>query len=122
MSEPIKQFVLLHHKLSNSSHWDLMLDVGEALATWQLLDDPTRFDAVRAKPLGDHRRIYLDYEGPVSGDRGHVTRLDRGEYHNLDRQATRWQFQLAGHLLKGHYELAPEAAPQGGWVLRRVST
>ena len=120
MAEPIKQFVLLHHRLPDSRHWDLMLDLGPALATWQLLDDPCQSDAVRARPLGDHRRVYLDYEGPISGDRGHVTRLDRGEYHSLDRRDTYWQFHLSGTLLRGRYELS--ADPQGDWLLRRVST
>ena len=27
----------------------------------------------------DHRRIYLDYEGPISGNRGHVRRVAGGE-------------------------------------------
>ena len=122
MSEPIKQFVLLHHRLSDSHHWDLMLDLGQALATWQLLDDPTGIDTVRARPLGDHRRIYLDYEGPVSGNRGHVTRLDRGEYHNLERGPNRWQFHMDGTILRGSYELHAGATPQDDWVLRRVSS
>jgi len=30
--------------------------------------------------IANHRLLYLDYEGPVSGDRGHVTRWDWGEY------------------------------------------
>lgn len=34
-------------------------------------------DALR---LADHRPAYLDLEGPVSGGRGHVTRLLRGRY------------------------------------------
>ena len=33
-----------------------------------------------AEVLPDHRLAYLDYEGPISGDRGSVTRWDRGTY------------------------------------------
>lgn len=33
-----------------------------------------------AQRLPDHRRLYLDYEGAVSGNRGHVSRLARGTY------------------------------------------
>ncbi len=29
--------------------------------------------------IAPHRRAYLDYQGPISGGRGEVTRADRGE-------------------------------------------
>ena len=54
-------------------HWDLMLDTGETLRTWRL--EPALPGVIRAEPLGNHRRAYLDYEGPVSGNRGSVQRL-----------------------------------------------
>lgn len=38
---------------------------------------PTPLDIER---IANHRLLYLDYEGPVSGGRGHVTRWDWGEY------------------------------------------
>ena len=31
------RFVILHHRLAGGEHWDLMLEHGESLATWQLL-------------------------------------------------------------------------------------
>jgi len=31
-----------------------------------------------AEQIADHRGLYLDYEGPVSGDRGRVERVARG--------------------------------------------
>jgi hypothetical protein len=38
---------------------------------------PTPLDIER---IANHRLLYLDYEGPVSGNRGHVARWDWGEY------------------------------------------
>ena len=35
-------------------------------------------DHVPAIPLPDHRSIYLEFEGPLSGDRGTVQQCDRG--------------------------------------------
>ena len=32
------------------------------------------------EPLGEHRREYLTYEGPVSGGRGEVKRVAGGTY------------------------------------------
>jgi hypothetical protein len=70
----------------NGSHWDLMLelDSGELL-TWRLpgrplsdlLSDKLPFMAVQ---LPNHRIAYLDYQGPVSGNRGRVERVASGFY------------------------------------------
>ncbi len=88
------RFVLLRHEVpegfGRSSHWDLMIerpDVAEEhrLATWAIealpvtwaeflqIDDCSR-DRIEAIQLPDHRAHYLDYEGPIPGDRGQVSR------------------------------------------------
>jgi hypothetical protein len=73
------RFVVLEHD-HPFVHWDLMLEVGESLRTWRLAAPPAAGAEVEATPLGDHRRLYLDYEGPVSGDRGRVIRWDQGSF------------------------------------------
>jgi hypothetical protein len=77
----VPRFTILSHD-HPVLHWDLLLELDEQgpLATWRILDDPGHGSPWRAEPLPDHRRIYLDYEGPVSGDRGTVTRWDTGVY------------------------------------------
>ncbi len=42
---------------------------------------PGRFEAKR---LVDHRAAYLDFEGEISGGRGRVTRMARGEVRLLE--------------------------------------
>ncbi len=77
--------------------------------TWRLHADPrTAADgapgAVRAEPIAPHRAFYLDYEGPVSGARGTVVRLDGG--------AVAWEsgesavFTLFGERLTGRWRAA----------------
>ena len=61
-------------------HWDLMLEQGGVLRTWRLLAEPAAGQTVAAERLADHRVAYLDYEGPVRGDRGIVKRWDCGSY------------------------------------------
>jgi DNA polymerase Ligase (LigD) len=74
------RFVILEHD-HHHLHWDLMLEAGEVLQTWRLAQPPIEPPCVIAATiLGDHRRIYLEYEGPVSGDRGTVQRWDAGTY------------------------------------------
>ncbi|MBI2932843.1 MAG: hypothetical protein HYY16_14445 [Planctomycetes bacterium] len=61
------------------NHYDLFLQVEDTLKTWRM--QRTMFDAVQpAVHLEDHRTQYLDYEGPVSKNRGNVKIWDSGEY------------------------------------------
>lgn len=73
------RFVILTHD-HPFLHWDLMLETGEVLRTWRLLGEPGPERSVPAEALGDHRKLYLDYEGPVSGNRGQVSRWDAGTF------------------------------------------
>ena len=73
------RFVILTHD-SPVLHWDLMLEQGEILRTWRLAAPPADGQVIEAEALADHRRHYLDYEGPVSGGRGNVTRFAAGDY------------------------------------------
>jgi hypothetical protein len=50
---------------------------------------------VTVVPLGDHRRAYLDYQGPISGNRGEVRRAAAGTYATLDAGAgSEWCVEL----------------------------
>jgi hypothetical protein len=64
-------------------HWDLMLESGDVLHTWALAAEPAPNLPIAAEQLPDHRLIYLDYEGPISGNRGTVTRWDAGRFEVL---------------------------------------
>ena len=126
MAEMIRTFVLLRHEMAAGAHWDLMLDAGDALATWQIADDPvgwaraTGAVRLRVRRLADHRRAYLDYEGPVSGDRGRVIRMDRGACELLACDARRWEVRLAGDLLCGVFTLsATGGGDDADWVFAR---
>jgi hypothetical protein len=110
------RFVLLEHHW-NGVHWDLMLDAGDALRTWAIDAPIVRGVALPARALGDHRRAYLDYEGPVSGDRGWVRRVDSGVYEPRLWTAERVEAELSGAQLVGRVELCrvgaglPESGP-----------
>lgn len=78
----MSRFVILRHDPppggQRPPHWDLMLQSGDVLRTWALAEPPTAGRPIAAEALADHRTAYLDYEGPVSGDRGAVCRWDAG--------------------------------------------
>jgi hypothetical protein len=95
------RFVILEHD-HPVLHWDLMLEAGAALQTWRLAAPPAIGVAIAATALADHRRDYLDYEGPVSGKRGTVRRWDAGDFiEDADSTPTFRRWTLAGMHIQG---------------------
>lgn len=115
------RFVLLRHfcpaSFGRPSHWDLMLEADGALQTWELRALPalwaqqcdmeaiTGSDTVSAVRLADHRLAYLDYEGPLTDDRGDVHRCDSGTYELLGQADSFQRIRLHGALLRGDAHL-----------------
>ncbi len=100
------RFVVLEHEW-DGIHWDLMLEVedGGVLRTWALDAPIVAGVDLPARALADHRRLYLDYEGEISGGRGRVRRCDRGEYVARVWTDARVVVDLAGDQLVGTAEL-----------------
>ena len=82
-------------------HWDFMLEAGAVLRTWRLAEQPRPGAQIVATPIGDHRPAYLDYEGPLSGNRGAVTQWDCGHYALLESTDQRHVIRLVGKNLTG---------------------
>lgn len=120
VSEKPRRFVIQHHELSASAHWDLMLEQDDALATWQVPVPPSQYcqGPVPARRIADHRKAYLDYEGPVSGDRGTVRIADAGTYVARVAGPARWEIELRGRVVRGRFELRPTAPGGDQWELR----
>ncbi|HEX3600091.1 MAG TPA: DNA polymerase ligase N-terminal domain-containing protein [Lacipirellulaceae bacterium] len=135
------RFVLLYHDCPatypRSSHWDLMLEEGNALRTWALPTLPRQWrrayeqtagaypnapaiaeaDEVAAERLGDHRLDYLEFEGDISSNRGRVARVASGSYHREDNSADCIKFVLSGDLAISHVELRRSSANDTQWWL-----
>jgi hypothetical protein len=76
-----------------------MLEWGESLRTWALAAEPANRAQLIGKKLPDHRLAYLDYEGPVSDNRGCVTRVDRGTYEVVRENEQELTVRLSGDRL-----------------------
>lgn len=99
------RFVILEHD-HPVLHWDLMLEADGVLQTWRLAQAPEVGRTIEATALGDHRLAYLDYEGPVSGNRGTVRRWDAGDFDETSASvASVRQFHLRGARVVGHVRL-----------------
>ncbi|MEK7756539.1 MAG: DNA polymerase ligase N-terminal domain-containing protein [Planctomycetota bacterium] len=108
------RFVILHHRQDPGEHWDLMLEQGDVLLTWQLLRNPTVLVnyPIPARRTGDHRKAYLDYEGPLTRNRGTVRRVDCGTVEVEENAPKCVRFKLNGGRLWGSFLLRPQAE---GW-------
>jgi hypothetical protein len=92
-----------------------MLESGEALRTWALAESPALGAVIAAEQLPDHRRAYLDYEGPVSGERGIVCRWDSGEFTVLSESADRLVIRFIGERLNGEAALRRHTEGTSEW-------
>lgn len=127
------RFVLLLHECPNdrprATHCDLMLEDHGSLRTWSLRQLPKDWSGLKravllpefassnivdAERLPDHRPAYLDYEGPVSGDRGSVQRLDSGAFTTGNEAST---FILAGRILRGGISFTQPVSGQLNWKM-----
>lgn len=73
------RYVILEHDWP-TTHWDFLLERENALQAWRLLSEPGQCEPVIAEPNVDHRPLYLSYEGPIGGGRGHVRQWDSGQF------------------------------------------
>src|SRR5262245_36621194 len=98
------RFAILEHDWP-SLHWDFLLESGGVLRAWRVLAEPASGTLALVEPIGDHRLLYLDYEGPVSGNRGTVKRWDAGTFEWIANAAERVEVALHGTRLTGRAEI-----------------
>jgi hypothetical protein len=92
-----------------------MFEHDAALRTWAIECAPDSTGPQPAERLDDHRLAYLEYEGPVSRDRGTVVRWDEGMYHITREDQSLLELQLYGAKLVGSATLkrvGSAASPQ----------
>ncbi|MCE9552809.1 MAG: hypothetical protein K8T91_05460 [Planctomycetes bacterium] len=120
----MSRFVLLWHEtptnFARSSHWDLMLEFGGHLRCWALSHAPDQATEQAIDGLPDHRLAYLDHQGPVSGERGSVSRHDQGAYETITDDENELVVRLQGERMQGTLTLRRESAADQRWRLSFV--
>jgi hypothetical protein len=114
------RFAVLRHTDKRGDHFDLLIDSGPLLATWKCPRPPEQAvdSTLSFARLKDHRRLYLDYEGPLTDDRGTVQRYDEGECLIHERTASRWELTFRGQRLAGRFALEALSGEGDEWCLR----
>ncbi len=116
-----RRFVVLHHvHPMEPAHFDLMIEDGDELATWRVESAPesaSRDQSIACVRVADHRIAYLDYEGPISNDRGHVTRHDSGACVVSDLDSSSIRIRFDGTRLVGDWLLESDDGSPDQWRL-----
>jgi hypothetical protein len=111
------RYVILRHEDRHGVHFDFMLESAGVLKTWALPQAPQAGLEMPCEALPDHRLAYLDYEGPISGGRGAVTRWDHGTF-TIERQSdAEWVAELAGEKVSGKATLHRSGDNPKQWTL-----
>jgi hypothetical protein len=78
INQPLR-YAILRHEGIDDPHFDLLFETapGSLLLAFRAACWPIDQSASLER-LPDHRRIYLDYEGSISDNRGHVKRIESG--------------------------------------------
>ena len=95
MSDAPLRYAVLRHEGIDAPHVDFLFETspGSMLQTWRLPTWPIR-GVEEATRIRDHRPAFLIYQGTLTGDRGHVTRIDEGTCE-LEPSARRLVVKLA---------------------------
>lgn len=118
------RYAILRHETPPGSprplHWDFLLEDAGTLLTWALAQQPAAGRPIAAEALANHRTAYLDYEGPVSGNRGTVTRWDSGTFQWRRRNSREIAVVLSGRVLSGEAALtrADDITERWQFILR----
>jgi hypothetical protein len=94
------RFVVLEHDYPNL-HWDLMLETEGLLRTWRMSAPLHSCNDLAAVSSFDHRLLYLDYEGPISDNRGRVVCRERGTFVWLTQSTDAIEARLEGERIRG---------------------
>lgn len=110
------RFVILDHD-HPFPHLDFMIESGDRLRSWRLLGEPAPARTLAAEGIGDHRKDYLDYTGPVSGGRGRVERWDAGTFALNEETADEVRLTLWGDRIKGRVILRRREGDSWNWQI-----
>ncbi len=88
---------------------------------WRLSQPPIDSTIIEAEELPAHRKHYLDYEGPVSGGRGTVTRWDVGTYQIEDETENQLRIIFSGKKLQRQATLTRDTETHL-WIFQSTET
>jgi bifunctional non-homologous end joining protein LigD len=115
------RFTISQHTIGNSPHYDFMLEDIEKLKVWKV--NSIDFSQSRSAVASfDHRKIYLDFEGELTNNRGRIKIWDSGLYKVVSWQENEKIVDLQGKKILGvvKLKLKSESAKEGSiWEITK---
>lgn len=117
VSPPSLRYAVLHHTGVAVPHFDLLFETypGSVLTTWRAAAWPVTADASVTR-LPDHRRLYLTFEGELTGRRGRVERVAGGTCAVEVGENATWTIRLLSGASPATFILRP-AGEGDVWLL-----
>lgn len=119
--------LLLHELAGGSSHVDWLIAQDPrgskplvSFRTAERIDTLRPGRRIEATRLADHRPVYLEYEGPVPGDRGSVRRLERGRVVAMEERPAEWRLDVHWETRGPQKLLVRSVAGDGHWLIEAV--
>jgi hypothetical protein len=99
---PRHQATLVRHCGYGPTHYDLIAAAGPRCPTWRMVQERGRWHWT---PAAAHRRYYLHFSGPVSGNRGTVKPVWRGmlTWSRSTWKFGHWSFRRCGLRVVPHF-------------------
>jgi DNA ligase D-like protein (predicted 3'-phosphoesterase) len=105
----MKARFVVHEHHATRLHWDLRLEMDDALKSWAVPKSPPTKAGVKrlAVQVEDHELEYIDFEGTIEKGygAGEVTIWDKGHYELEGRESKMLQLNFKGKKMKGRYIL-----------------
>jgi len=100
---------VVHEHHSRRLHWDLRLEIGNALKSWAVPKQPPLQKGIKrlAVQVEDHALSYINFEGVIKEGygKGTVKIWDKGSYEIENEKPHKIVLVLRGKKLKGGYVL-----------------
>jgi hypothetical protein len=116
---------VIHHHLAEKEHYDFMIETkeNEMLTTWRIalsdLDLLQKGAEVKAQRIQNHKKFFLDYEGPLSSGKGSIIIFDSGFCKINLKAGNRFECEISGEIFKGIIRITPA---ENGFSYIRHST
>lgn len=104
-----QRFAVVRHETPQpeDSHFDLFFEMAEALFSLKIKEWPESLECFECRRQFDHRKKYLDYQGPISQNRGTVRLWDQGVMTGQVKPEGAFELWLGGQRLCGRFVFEP---------------
>ena len=115
-------YSIIKHTLSDYTfHYDFLIKKNDILQCWQFssIANIEIGELIFCKKIFDHRLKYLNYQGPISNNRGKVQIIQNGFLEIIIQEDNLVRFRIDSELLNGNFEI--RKIQSEAWEFKKLS-